>query len=141
MKIGTVAKQVGISVEAVRFYEKQGLIESPPRNPSGYRYYPEAVVDRLFFITKAKELGFSLKEIKELLHLRYEPDTTCADVKQRAETKIADIERRIKALLKINKALNELISACSGRGPVSGCPIIRALSPEIKNESTKGALS
>lgn len=129
MKIGKAAKQVGISVEAVRFYEKQGLIDKPPRNSSGYRNYPDEVIDHLYFITKAKELGFSLKEIKELLLLRYEPGTTCDDIKQQAETKIEDIEKRIEALIKIKGALSELVSACTGKGPASSCPIIETLSP------------
>jgi DNA-binding transcriptional MerR regulator len=82
----------------VRFYERQGLLEKPARKESGYRQYPEDVVARLRFIKRAKELGFSLKEIKELLALRVDPDTTCAEVRGRAEAKIADDEEKIQAI-------------------------------------------
>ena len=92
MTIGLVARRAGVGVETVRFYERQGLIEEPPRRPSGYREYDDEVVSRLGFIRRAKELGFTLKEIKELLSLRRDPSTPAADVKRRAEAKIADIE-------------------------------------------------
>jgi Cu(I)-responsive transcriptional regulator len=127
MKIGEVAKQVGITVEAIRFYEKKGLIASPQRNESGYRDYSEDVVQHLFFITGAKELGFSLKEIKDLILLQSTPNTTCKDVKLQAEIKIADIEKKIDGLQKIKMALLGLVSCCPGKGPLTECPIIGSL--------------
>ena len=130
LTIGQVARSAGVGVETVRFYERQGLLQEPARKESGYRQYPEDVVARLRFIKRAKELGFSLKEIKELLALRVDPDTTCAEVKSRAEAKIADIEEKIQALLRIKKALVKLTKACSGRGPTSECPILDALDTE-----------
>ena len=102
----------------------------PPRRDSGYRQYPEDVVARLRFIRRAKELGFSLKEIKELLALRLDPSTTCAEVRRRAEEKIIDVEAKIEALQKIKKALTKLTRACSGRGPTGECPILDALDTE-----------
>ncbi len=81
--IGQVAERSGIGIETVRFYERKGLIADPPRTDSGYRQYPEDVVVRLRFIRRAKELGFALKEILELLSLRVNPDTTCADVRKK----------------------------------------------------------
>jgi MerR family copper efflux transcriptional regulator len=87
MKIGQVAKSAGITVEAIRFYEKEGLIEAPSRTSSGYRNYSADQTQIISFIKKAKELGFSLKEIKEILELRYTPGTTCGDIKQKAEKK------------------------------------------------------
>jgi MerR family mercuric resistance operon transcriptional regulator len=136
MRIGAIARQGGITVEAVRFYEKQGLIDEPPRDESGYRNYPAETVRRVLFIKKSKELGFSLQEIKELHHLKYEPGSTCNDVKQKAARKVANIENRIENLTKIKEALNALIAACSGNGPASGCPIIAAISfaPRKDNE-------
>src|SRR6516225_6755483 len=127
LTIGQAARSAGVGIETVRFYERQGLLQEPPRRNSGYRQYPEDVVARLHFIKRAKELGFSLKEIKELLALRVDPDTTCADVRSRAEAKIADVEEKIKALHRIKKALVKLTAVCRGRGPTSECPILDAL--------------
>lgn len=124
MRIGKLAKQVGITVEAIRFYEKRGLINPPRRNDSGYRDYPEEVVRHVSFIKRSKELGFSLKEIKELLLLRYTPGTTCNEIRNQAENKIAAIDRKVEDLLRIKKALAKLVSVCPGQGPVSACPII-----------------
>ena len=132
LSICQVADRARIGVETMRFYERQGLIEEPPRSASGYREYPEAIVSRIRFIRRAKELGFTLKEIKELLSLRLDPTTTCADVRSRAETKIADIEARIRSLRKMKKALVRLTVACSGRGTTSECPILEALHQEEK---------
>src|SRR5207245_11222249 len=95
---GQLARRGGVGVETVRFYERQGLLEEPARKESGYRQYEEDVVARLRFIRRAKELGFSLKEINELLALRVDPDTTCAEVRTKAQAKIADVEQKIEAL-------------------------------------------
>src|SRR5262249_49406784 len=130
LTIGQVARSAGVGVEAVRFYERQGLLQEPARKDSGYRQYPEDVVARLRFIKRAKELGFSLKEIKELLALRVDPDTTCADGRSRAEAKIADVDEKIHALQRIKKALVKLTAGCRGRGPTSECPILDALDGE-----------
>ena len=118
LTIGKAAERAGVGIETVRFYEREGLIDEPPRGSSGYRQYPESVVLRLQFIRRAKELGFTLNEIKELLSLRLDPGTTCADVKQRAEAKIADIDERMRSLRRIKKVLGKLTESCSGRGPV-----------------------
>lgn len=130
LRIGQVAGEVGIGVETIRFYERQGLVAPPPRSAAGYREYPPTVVARFRFIKRAKELGFTLREIKELLSLRLDPATTCADVKGRAEAKITDIETRIQGLRKIKKALVKLTAACSGQGTRSECPILEALDPK-----------
>jgi MerR family mercuric resistance operon transcriptional regulator len=130
LSIGQVAQQAGIGVETVRFYERQGLLEEPARKESGYRQYQEDVVARLRFIKRAKELGFSLKEIKELLALRVDPDTTCAEVKGRALAKIADVEEKIQDLQRIKRALTKLTAVCRGSGPTSECPILDALNEE-----------
>lgn len=132
LTIGKVARLADIGVETVRFYERQGLIQEPPRRESGYRQYPEETIQRLRFIKRAKELGFTLREIKELLALRIDPNTTCADVRRRAEAKINDIEEKIRLLSKMKKALTKLTMACSGRGPTSQCPILEAMEDEQK---------
>ena len=130
LTIGQVARHAGVGIETVRFYERQGLLEEPARKQSGYRQYGEDVVARLRFIRRAKELGFSLKEIKELLALRVDPTTTCAEVRGKAAAKIADVEQKIEALQRIRKALVKLTAVCRGRGPTSECPILDALDKE-----------
>ena len=127
LTIGKVAKQAGVGIETIRFYEREGLIAEPPRRESGYRQYPLQTVDRVRFIKRAKELGFSLREIRELLSLRAKPSAGCADVLKRAKKKIDDIDERIRTLQAMRRALSKLMSECTGRGPVSECPILDAL--------------
>jgi len=127
LTIGQVAKRSGIGIETVRFYERKGLVEEPPRTDSGYRQYSEDVVARIRFIRRAKELGFKLSEISELLSLRVDPDTTCADVRKQTEFKIADVEDKIRVLQGIKTALKKLAASCVGTGPTSECPILEAL--------------
>jgi len=127
LTIGQVARRAGVGVETVRFYERQGLIEEPPRRLSRYREYDDEVIARLGVIRRAKQLGFTLKEIKELLSLRREPSTPVEDVKQRAEVKIADIEAKISALRKMKQTLKKLTSACRGHVTSEECPLLHAL--------------
>jgi Hg(II)-responsive transcriptional regulator len=127
LTIGKVARQAEVGIETVRFYEREGLLHKPDRKPSGYRQYDVATIDRLRFIKRAKWLGFSLQEIKGLLGLRLNPGATRADVRNRAEAKMADIDARIKELKRMKKALLKLTKACDGHGTVEGCPIIEAL--------------
>lgn len=127
MTISEVARKTGIGVESVRFYEKSGLIDEPPRTESGYRQYPATTVARIRFIRRAKELGFTLKEIKDLLYLRLDPATTCEDVRQMAEEKLGNVRAKIQSLKGIEDALGELIGACSVGGPDGECPILEAL--------------
>ncbi len=127
MTIGQVARRASVGIETVRFYEREGLLEEPARRESGYRQYQEEAVSRLRFIRRAKELGFSLKEITELLALRVDPATTCSEVRTTAEAKIADVEEKIQALQRIKQALKKLTMACRGGGPISECPILEAL--------------
>lgn len=128
---GVLAKQSGINLESIRFYEKQGLLPKPPRTASGYRTFPPESVRRVRFIKRAQELGFSLKEIKELLSLRFDPHTSCADVRQRAEEKLGDIEQKIRDLKRIKESLTRLAAACPGRGAISGCPILESLDSSV----------
>ena len=130
MTIGQMARSAGASVETIRFYEREGLLEHPARSASGYRKYAPEAVARLRMIRQAKELGFSLNEIKELLALRVAPGKSCSDVRARTERKIADIDQRIAALKRMKAALARLAAACAGRGPTSECPILEALESE-----------
>ena len=124
LKTGDEAKQSGVNVETLRFYERKGLLTEPPRRMSGYREYPPEAVQQIRFIKRAQQLGFSLREIKELLTLRVEPGTTCAQVRQRAQEKVEEVQQKIADLQAMEQALQNLIGTCSGRGPASQCPIL-----------------
>ncbi|MEJ2491819.1 MAG: heavy metal-responsive transcriptional regulator [Desulfuromonadales bacterium] len=127
LTIGKVAKKAGIGIETVRFYEKEGLIGPAARTASNYRVYRDKDIARLRFIRKAKSLGFTLKEIKELLALRHDPDARKEEVKMQTEAKIADIEEKIRHLIRIKTILETLDKRCDGHGPASECPILDAL--------------
>jgi MerR family mercuric resistance operon transcriptional regulator len=127
LTIGQLAKSAGVNLQTIRYYERRGLIPEPPRNESGYRQYSQKEVSRTLFIKGAQGLGFSLKEIEELLSLKMEPGTTCGDVKSRVEAKISDIEEKILALQQIKEALLSLTERCMGLGPVSQCPILEEM--------------
>lgn len=127
MKIGEVAKEAGVGVHAVRFYEREGLLPAPRRKPSGYRDYPPEVVPRLRFIRRAKELGFSLSEVLTLLELDGDSGASAADVKRIAESTLAEINSRISGLQRMRCELRKLIDGCSGKGSVADCSILRAL--------------
>ena len=124
---GQLAKKAGVNIETIRYYERRGLIPKPGRRDSGYRQYSDETVKRVQFIRHAKELGFSLKEIHELLSLRHDPGTPCSMVKSKANSKIEDIEVKIRTLQGMKKALMKLTNACSGKGPLKGCTILGVL--------------
>jgi len=124
LTIGKVARLAGVGVETIRFYERQGLIAEPPRKESGYRQYPQQTVVRVRFIRRAKELGFTLKEINEMLYLRIDPNTTCEEIRALAEAKKVDIEEKIRALQRMKKALLKLTAACEENSPIGECPIL-----------------
>jgi MerR family mercuric resistance operon transcriptional regulator len=127
LNIGQVAKRTGVTVETVRFYEKQDLIAAPQRSDAGYRQYPPETVKRVQFIQHAKEVGFTLKDIGELLALRQKPGTSCADIKLCATQKIEEVDQKIHDLQRIRDALGRMIMKCSGRGDLSECPILEEL--------------
>ena len=127
LTIGQLAKKANVNLETIRYYERRGLIPEPPRNNSGHREYSLEEVKLTEFIKRSQALGFSLKEILELLSLRVEPGRTCGDVKERVEAKIADIEKRIEDLERIREALLSMSKKCIGKGPVGQCPILEEL--------------
>lgn len=133
LTIGKVAHIAGIGIETIRFYEGKGLIPEPPRKESGYRQYPENIILRIRFIIRAKELGFSLKEIKELLSLRASPKAKCEDVRIRSEEKLKDIGDKIRSLRAMQRALSRLIGQCTGNAPATDCPILESLDKEIRS--------
>lgn len=124
MKTGELAQQAEVNVETLRFYERKGLLPEPPRRNSGYREYPPESVQRLRFIKRAQELGFSLAEIKELLTLRVTRGTTCGQVREQAQEKVAEVQKKISDLRAIEEALAKLVKSCSARGTTSRCPIL-----------------
>ena len=130
LSIGQVAHRAGVGVETVRFYEREGLLEEPPRRASGYRQYSEEVVTRLRFIKRAQQLGFSLKEIGELLLLRVDAQTSCEEVKGHTEAKIAEVERKLVELQRVRQALLQVHSLCTGQGPTGRCPMLDALNQQ-----------
>jgi len=130
LTIGRLAKKVNVNLETIRYYERRGLMPEPPRSESGYRHYSQDSVARIRFIIHAKELGFSLKEVSELLSLRVDKYNTCYDVKRIAEVKITDIEEKIRVLRNMKNALIKLKAECNGRGPTGECPLLEALEAE-----------
>jgi Hg(II)-responsive transcriptional regulator len=124
-KIGYVAKESGTGIETIRFYERSGLIAEPPRRDSGYREYPRETIARLRFIKRAKELGFSLKEISELLALSKSGKGSCGNMLKRAEVKQKQVAEKIADLKHIQSALSEFVSTCEKRNPSDQCPILK----------------
>ena len=127
LTIGALAKAATIGVETVRFYERTGLIPEPPRTPSGYRQYPGDTVDRVQFIRRAQGLGFSLREISELLDLRLDEVGACGAVEAQAREKLAQVGGKIEELLRMENALQRLVEACETREPTGACPILEEL--------------
>ena len=127
LKIGEVAKQAGVNLQTIHYYERRGLLSKPPRTESNYRAYPEDAVLRVRFVKRAQELGFSLKDIKELLSLRAAPRAKCAEVLKRAMGKVQDIDEKIATLRRMRTALSKLMDECQGALPISKCPILESL--------------
>ncbi len=145
MTIGTAARAAGVGVETIRFYERNGLIEQPPKPArGGFRVYPEDTVKRVRFIHQGQALGFSLRQIAELMSLKADPETDCSDVRRRAQAKLEEVNEKLARLTGIRAALEELITACPGRGALRACSIMGALedaegapmSPRQKEEKT-----
>ncbi len=127
LTVSQVAKRAGINLQTVRYYERQGLLAPVSRTDAGYRIFSSDAVRRIRFIKRAQELGFSLKEIKELLSLRIDAPTTQADIRKRTRTKIADVEQKILHLQAIHASLLRMAEDCSGCGALKDCPILESL--------------
>ena len=128
MTIGGAAREAGVGVETIRYHERRGLIERPPKPAfGGYRRDAHAVARRVCFIRQAQELGFSLKEIAELLSLKTDPEIDCGDVRDRASAKLDEVNDKIARLESIARALEGLVAACPGSGALRKCSIMDAL--------------
>jgi MerR family mercuric resistance operon transcriptional regulator len=124
---GRVARLAGVNVETLRYYERRGLLPAPPRISSGYRDYPPEAVQVVRFIKQAQGLGFSLKEIEELLALSGNNGSTCGDIRDAARRKLEDIEAKIDGLRSMRRTLKRIIKTCPGQGPLSNCSILESL--------------
>lgn len=127
MTIGELAKACGVGVETIRYYERRGLIPDPRPGKRGYREFSDDDARRVQFVKQAQGLGFTLKEIAELLALRVSSDTTCDDVRGLAEAKLEDIEEKLRTLRSFKRALGKLVDQCGRSGPDGQCPILDAL--------------
>ena len=130
LTIGRLARLGGVNLETIRYYEREGLLQKPPRTPAGYRMFPSDTARRVRFIKRAQELGFSLSEIRELLALKMKPGTNRKDIRARAEAKIADIEQKIETLERMKRALRNMTERCDGCGSLAECPILESLDPK-----------
>ena len=130
--IGQLAKQVSMSTDAIRLYERQGLIAEPPRSENGYRHYPEHTLARLKFIQRAKTMGFTLKQMGELLTIQRTSHNTCEEVRQQAQSKLLDIQHKLDELLRLKTALETLIHTCDAPHPVEICPLLQTLEAQDK---------
>ncbi len=127
LTVGALAGAAGVGRETVRVYERKGLIDEPPRTPAGYRRYPQDTVQRLRFIRRAQELGFTLGEIADLLALRVDEVSACGAVELRAREKLEQVETKIADLRRIGVSLHRLVDKCQAREPTSDCPILEEL--------------
>jgi MerR family mercuric resistance operon transcriptional regulator len=126
MKIGEAASASGCHIETIRYYERVGLLPAPARTDSGYRHYTDAQVQRLRFITRGRELGFSLGEIRSLLALADDESLSCADVDRLARQHLNEIRARVRELTRMVRELERTIAGCQG-GRRAQCTILDAL--------------
>jgi Hg(II)-responsive transcriptional regulator len=127
LTIGQVAKAAEVNIETIRYYERRGLFPRAKRTPAGYRQYENEAVRRLKFVKRAQDLGFSLKEIKELLALRVRHGEACTAVERQVRQKIVRVEQMLTELSRVRDALGRLADACHARRPTEECPILEVL--------------
>ena len=127
LQIGEVAKLAQVNIQTIRYYEKRGILRPRKRKESGYRMYDTDTVKTLNFIKHAKELGFTLTEIKELLALRATTASRCEKVRKKAKSKLTDIHEKLRLLKQMEKNLKGLIVKCENQQTDSDCPIIEGM--------------
>ena len=125
--IGQLAKEVGVNIQTIRYYERLKLLTPTARRPSGYRLYEADEVQRLRFIKNAQKLGFTLQEIADLLNLRVSSAARCGDVQRKAQAKLAQVEAKVHDLEALARALKDLIRDCRAGQPTNRCPILKCL--------------
>ena len=140
-KIGQVAHETGLSVDTIRFYEKQGLLKRSPRTEGGFRLFGLSDIETLKFVRKAQELGFSLNEIRELLILRSDHVPACSHVKELLEQKLAAVEQRINELQDLERSLKRALQKCKQELKTAGaeheecCPVIDEINRAARSNS------
>lgn len=130
MTIGEVAVRAGVPVATVRYYERRGLIAQPRRTTSGYRQYGAETVERLRFIKRAQEMGFSLEEVQELLELRVDDPAACPVVEAKTREKMTQVRQKVRELERLQAVLERLASSCRSHTPRSEYPILEMLAEE-----------
>jgi len=130
MKIGELARRAEVGIDTVRYYERQGLLPAPERLASGYRRYDQSDVARLRFVRRAKALGFTLVEIRELLALSGRREDDMGGLKAAAIEKLTDVEAKLAELTRIRNGLKTLVASCPGHGALDQCPILNALAED-----------
>lgn len=136
LTIGKAARDAGVNIETVRFYERRGLLDRPPKG-AGYRAYTPEQVARIRFIKEAQQVGFSLREIGDLLALRADPAADCSEVRLQAVAKLAEVRRKIEQLRAVGAALETLIAACPGHGALAECSIMDVLTRRASEPPSK----
>lgn len=139
LTIGQLARIVGVNIQTIRYYERLNLLAPSARRPSGYRRYSHEEERRLRFIKNAQALGFTLREIAELLALRVGSTARCGDVQKKARAKLVQVASKVDDLQALARALNRLIRACRVGQPTGHCPILMSLEEETKAGAKKGA--
>ncbi len=127
LTIGQVATAADVNIQTIRYYERRGLFAAPKRTPAGYRQYAEEAVARLRFIKHAQDLGFSLREIQELLGLRVRHGAACDAVERKTRQKIEVVQQKIRDFQRMKRTLERLAAACAVRRPTAECPILEVL--------------
>lgn len=125
--IGEIARRAEVGIDTVRYYERNDLLPAPARRPSGYRQYGDEDVQRLSFIRRAKDLGFTLAQIRELLALSTDRERGVRGIKKRAQERLDDLDLRIHEMQRVRSGLQALVDDCPGHGKLLACPILGAL--------------
>lgn len=129
---GALAEQAEVHAETLRYYERRGILAKPPRSAGNYRLYPREALGRVRFVKRAQELGFTLKEVEELLALRATPGARARGVREKAVEKLEETDAKLRSLRRMRRALAELIDNCSGEGPATSCTILEALGKDAR---------
>ena len=127
LTVGKLAEAAGVGVETIRFYERRGLLQQPEKKTSGYRQYEPGAVARIQFIKRAQAIGFTLKEIGELMQLEQDSRSQCGDVQQRAHEKVRLVDQKIADLVRMRAELVRLSACCDSDQPLSECQLMNCL--------------
>lgn len=140
MRTSEVAGRAGVNTQTLRYYERRGLLAAPPRSAAGYRDYPVTAVELLRFVKRARELGFTLAEIEELLHLAEGGPDSCERARALAEAHAVELDRKIADLRRMRVSLTELVATCERPRADRSCPLLAALDGSTPRTSTTARL-